>query len=170
MKKELIGKLLKINPLDENQTPRNLGNCQWCAIEAAKVLLEDSEPIEVPSCENAADDPLDHLMHPGYPQKEIDVDSREEFFNSLSTYLKPGELLLVSLENNDIDHVYIIYNDNHVYYLIDADRNIVTPLMSERDFIQPVKGWEEFETLDYLSSSPSEEHNSQEVHACVYFE
>ncbi|WP_203455788.1 hypothetical protein [Legionella sp. MW5194] len=44
MKDELLQKLKKINPIDVNGVPKNTGNCQWCAIEGARVLLEGRNP------------------------------------------------------------------------------------------------------------------------------
>lgn len=168
MKKELLDKLKKINPLNKEGVPKNQGNCQWCAIEAARVLLEGVEPREIPNFEEGLE-PIEERIHPKYGSESIQ--DPENFFKELRN-LNEGELMLVSLESEDLDHAYIIYRDeNKDFYLIDPDRQVFIELRLELDnrearqaFRQKVQGWDGVNTVDYLNgdiiSDDSEEVES----------
>ncbi|STX27691.1 Uncharacterised protein [Legionella beliardensis] len=149
MKQELINKLKKINPVDENGVPKNKGNCQWSAIEGARVLLEGVEPTEIPNVEPNATDPTNQV-HDNHNSDYITSKDSGELFEKIKE-LKEGELLLVSLECDDIDHAYLIYKDDDGAHLVDPDRQIFVKLTQPKDFLQRVKGWDDIETLNYLN-------------------
>ncbi|KTD30494.1 hypothetical protein [Legionella israelensis] len=167
MKKELLDKLKKINPLNEEGVPKNQGNCQWCAIEAARVLLEGVEPREIPNFEEGLE-PIEERIHPKYGSESIHEEDPENFFKELRK-LNEGELMLVSLESDDLDHAYIIYRDeNKDFYLIDPDRQVFVELDERDDFLQAVKGWDGVEEVNYLNGDiDSDFRDEVSVDVCV---
>lgn len=155
---EKLQKLFLINPL-QNGVPKNVGSCQWCAIEGARVLLENAEPSEIPSSKGNEDDPIEDYVHPKYDYQTVSSQTRQEFFSSLKDQLKSGEMLLVSLEGQ-FDHAYIIYREKDKYHLIDPDRQVFIELTSGDDFIQPVAGWENVVTVDYSNGTKNPNSDS----------
>ncbi|MDX1836015.1 hypothetical protein DIZ81_13160 [Legionella taurinensis] len=149
MKDELLQKLKKINPIDVNGVPKNTGNCQWCAIEGARVLLEGAEPTEIPSYQDGHD-PIEQFVHSRHGSDDIRSKDPTVFFEEIRK-LKPGELMMVSLESEDIDHAYLIYRDDDDAYLIDPDRQVFIELDEREDFMQTVKGWGGVDQLNYLN-------------------
>ncbi|AWN74588.1 hypothetical protein LEAN103870_18920 [Legionella anisa] len=155
MEAKLLEKLKKINPLNQHGVPKSQGNCHWCAIEAARVLLQDVEPREIPEFEGG-NDPVEGLVHSVHGSEE--VEDLDEFFQKIQA-LNRGELMLVRLENTskseedkDLDHSYLIYVDeNNEAYLIDPDRQIFVELEDREDFYQSVKGWKNINTINYLN-------------------
>ncbi|MDI9818871.1 MULTISPECIES: hypothetical protein [unclassified Legionella] len=164
MKKELIDKLKQINPLTEEGIPQNKGNCQWCAIEGARVLLEDVEPREIPNFEGG-NDPIEEQIHPKHGSDDFDESSA--FFEEIKK-LKAGELMLVNLESGDLDHAYLIYKDEDGVYLVDPDRQIFVELNEREDFLQPVSGWDNVEQVNYLNGDiNSDFQDNVNVSICV---
>ncbi|KTC94054.1 hypothetical protein [Legionella erythra] len=156
MKDELLQKLKKINPLDMNGTPKNTGNCQWCAIEGARVLLEGAEPMEIPSHVDGYD-PIEQYVHTRHGSDDIrSKDDPTVFFKEIRK-LKPGELMIVSLESEDMDHAYLIYRDEEDAYLIDPDRQVFVELDEREDFLQSVKGWAGINQINYLNGDVNRE-------------
>ncbi|QLZ69424.1 hypothetical protein FOLKNPGA_02214 [Legionella sp. PC1000] len=155
MEAKLLAKLKKINPSNEHGVPKNQGNCHWCAIEAARVILQGVEPTEIPEFEGG-NDPVEGLVHSVHGSKE--VENLDEFFQQIQA-LNKGELMLVRLENTsqgkddkDLDHSYIIYVDeNNEAYLIDPDRQVFVELEDREDFFQSVKGWDNISKINYLN-------------------
>ncbi|WP_454783942.1 hypothetical protein [Legionella sp. WA2024007413] len=169
MEAKLLEKLKKINPLNAQGIPKNKGNCQWCAIEGARVLLQGVEPKEIPEYDEG-NDPVEGLVHKVHDSEE--VDDLEEFFKKIQE-LKKGELMLVSLESTseekdkDLDHTYIIYaSDNDKAYLIDPDRQVFVQLEKREDFLQKVKGWDKVNTVNYLNGDLNSNF-SDHVNVCV---
>ncbi|WP_454781031.1 hypothetical protein [Legionella sp. WA2022007384] len=169
MEAKLLEKLKKINPLNEHGIPKSQGNCHWCAIEGARVLLQGVEPREIPDYEGG-NDPVEGLVHKVHDSEE--VEDLDEFFKKIQE-LNKGELLLVSLEStsededDDLDHTYIIYVDaNNEAYLIDADRQIFVELDEREDFHQQVKGWKNINTINYLNGQLNSDF-SDNVKVCV---
>jgi hypothetical protein len=175
MKAEVRKKLEAINPKNADGVPIHNGNCQWCAIEAARVLLEDVEPTEIPSynAKNPSSDPIERLIHSQYfAEEELDDDSADDddeeasHTNGVQRFqastrdvlvrkineLNTGELLLVNLGSDTVDHAYVIYQDESGPYLIDADRGVFEPIGVPEDFNfnRPVKGWDGVAKIDYL--------------------
>ncbi|KTD41019.1 hypothetical protein [Legionella parisiensis] len=168
MKEELLAKLKKINPLNEHGVPKNQGNCQWCAIEGARVLLQGVEPREIPAHEGG-NDPIEERVHYQHGNEDVTTENPIDFFDKIQE-LKPGELMLVSLESDDLDHAYIIYIDeNSNAYLIDPDRQIVAELDDREDFLQNVKGWDEVSKVNYLNGdvNPDKFSDNVKVSICV---
>ncbi|VEG91135.1 hypothetical protein [Legionella spiritensis] len=167
MKKELLEKLKKINPINENGVPTNQGNCQWCAIEGARVLLEGVEPREIPNFEGGSE-PIEERIHPIHGSTYVNDKNPNVIFDAIDQ-LQTGELMLVSLESDDMDHAYIIYKDEeNDVYLIDPDRQVFVQLQKPEDFLQSVKGWENVETINYLNGDVNSDFRSKaKVDVCV---
>ncbi|KTD65351.1 hypothetical protein [Legionella spiritensis] len=169
MKEELLNKLKQINPVDEDNIPKNQGNCQWCAIEGARVLLEDVEPTEIPSHQDdSGNDPIEERLHSKYGSNYVSSDDPEVFFEEIRK-LNKGDLMLVSLENDDLDHAYIIYIDEEGDpYLIDPDRQLFVELDERENFYHSVKGWNNVETINYLNGDINSEFRDKiKVDICV---
>ncbi|MCE0724093.1 hypothetical protein [Legionella resiliens] len=161
-----IEKLKKINPINEEGIPKNKGNCQWCAIEGARVLLEGVEPKEIPNFEGG-NDPLEERVHYKHGSDEVRSKESKDFFSEIDK-LKAGELMIVSLESDDLDHAYIIYvDDEKKAHLIDPDRQVFVPLnKNEKNFHQAVRGWDEVSTVNYLNGDINSDFRSK-VKVCM---
>lgn len=160
---EKLQKLRRINPI-KNGVPKNEGNCQWCALEGARLLLENAEPREIPSYREGANDPMEDYIEDDY--QTVYKGTRQEFFSSLKDRLQSGELMLVNLDN-EFDHAYIIYREEDKYHLIDPDRQIFVVLKSGDDFIQKVTGWKNVDTIDYASGAKNPDGSVDRVNMTV---
>jgi hypothetical protein len=149
MNNELLDKLRRINPLNKDGIPKNRGNCQWCAIEGARVLLMDVEPREIPNYEENDTEPIEERIHPVFGNDNI-IDKDPVAFIEKIKELKVGELMLVNLEG-ELDHAYLIYKDEEGPYLIDPDKQVFAELFDREDFIQIVNGWDNVNRINYLN-------------------
>lgn len=166
MNNELLARLKMINPLNQAGVPRHKGNCQWCAIEGARVLLTDIIPAEIPDNEEDAREPIEEKIHPVYGTDNI-IDKDPGAFIEKIIALKVGELMLISLEGQ-VDHAYLIYKDEDGPYLIDPDRQIFAELFDREDFLQAVSGWDNVDRINYLNGDINREFRSSvHVDVCV---
>ena len=171
-----LKELLKINPF-QNDTPKHRGNCNWCAIEATRVILLGVEANEIPgvSSNYYEHDPIEALVYPKHGCVLLDKDtvgrlSRDNLLRGLKTTLEKNEVMLVSLDGdessfheNGITHSYLIYrNKEGVLYLIDADRQVFVPLKRGDDFIQTVKGLDSIFSIDYSNGAINPDDGSYE--------
>lgn len=147
MDEELLDKLRRINPMGDDGIPIHSGNCQWCAIEGARVLLQGVEPQEIPDFEGGRD-AIEEYVHPEHGCQ--DLEDRIAFRKALKS-LVPGTLMMVSLETEDLDHAYLIFKDQSGLHLIDPDRQVFVAIKTINDFLQPVRGWDDVETVNYLN-------------------
>lgn len=160
MKEKFLPKLMKINPL-KNGVPENIGNCQWCAIEGVRVLLQNAEPQKILGSVDGEMDPIEEYIDELYDYKTVHSKTRQQFYDSLNEHLAPGELMLVNVSGEG-DHAYIIYREEDKFHLVDPDRNVFVELKSGNDFIQKVSGWvsDNLEQtavtlLDYTNGNPN---------------
>lgn len=155
---EKIASLKSIN-LTSDLKLKTEGNCQWAALEAAKVLLDgEYKPVSVTQVPSSYDtDPIEDHLGKGRRTKVpcVPCSNFSDLQKNIAD-LKNGELYLVDGENDDITHAYIILNAEHRYWLIDADRGVFKEVDPDRpeDFICEVPPWEENPEdthLDYIS-------------------
>lgn len=142
--------LSQIN-LKEN-IPEVDGKCQWSAIEAAKVLLNDEyKPSSIATLFGSSEakydeeDPIEKYLIGTEEKSSVPMKACRDFAELKETMgeLKNDELLIVNGESGEADHAYIIWKKADACWLIDADRGLFKMLDIEKDFIHPVLGWNE---------------------------
>src|SRR5690348_9191024 len=120
--KSKMDSLNSIN-LTQELKPKTESHCQWAAIEAAKVLLDDEyKPqslTDLPPTYQT--DPVeDHLMSADKKSTKVPGLSCKNFSelqNALDK-LNNGELYIVDGETDEITHAYILLKKEHRYWLI----------------------------------------------------